>query len=305
MIETAQTIIKYNVNNSDTVIQTIIQGLIVGLQENKESILEKFIERYDTYVTKLWEREMTKPTEFANGQPFKFIVHNLTKDDFYDEFKTELVSSSLITDKEMCVCGRHQVGFILVPYNIKAAVPYDLYTINDYFLPSFYHKDYKNRNYRKAFNYPSAILPPSVVEEEVIEKNIEENGEILNNDNRKVFSEIIIDGWAPHALYTITNGEKEINPNYVRAQSLNKRYMFDFVDIDKSLYRIQNGLEPLTPTEQIDLARNLFAYTKSSIRDFEELYPKIYKLFLMLKRRGEYSADRFAYEFEKIKKLER
>lgn len=302
MIETAQTIIKYNVNNSDTVIQTIIQGLIVGLQENQENILEKFINRYNDYVGKLWEREMTNPKDFVDGRPFKFVVHNLTKDDFYDEFKTELVSSSLITDKEMCVCGRHQLGFILVPSNIKAAVPYDLFTINDYFEPSFSYKDYEHRNYREAFNYPSAILPPSVVEDEVINKSVAENGEILNNDNAKVFSEIIIDGWAPNAIYTITNGEKEINPNYQRAKKLNEKYMFDFIDIDKSLYRIQNGLEPLTPTEQIDLARNIFAYTKSSINNFEELYPRIYKLFLMLKRRGEYSTDRFAYEFQKIKK---
>lgn len=302
MFETAQVIINYNIDNRDTTIQSILKGLMVGLQENNENIIKKFIERYNTYLSKVWQKKMTNPSQYKAGEPFKFLVHNLTKNDFYGEFGTELVSSSLITDKAMCVCGRYQLGFVLVPYNIKAAVPYDLFTINDYFKPSFHHRDYLNREYHKAFNRPSAIISPDIIEEELINKTIATNGEMLNNDNYKVFSEVIIDGWAPSAIYTITNGEKEINPNYRRAQNLNRRYMFDFLDIDKSIYRMQNGLEPLTPTDQIDLARNLFAYTNTSIEQFEELYPKIYKLFLELKRKEEYTSIRFVHEFQKIKR---
>lgn len=302
MFETAQVIVKYNLNTKDTTIQTIVQGLIVGLQEKNRKIVKKFLERYNTYVSKVWQREITNPTAYQVGNPFKFVVHNLTKDDFYDEFKTELVSASLITDKTMGICGRNSLGFTLVPYNIKAAVPYDLFTINDYFQPSFYREDYENRDYDKAFNVNGALLMPEVVEDELISKTVEVNGEILNNDNGKVFSEVIIDGWAPNAIYTITNGEKEINPSYQRAQNLNKRYMFDFIDIDKSLYRIKNGLEPLTKTEQMDLARNLYAYTNTRIEDFETMYPKIYKLFLLLKRNGTYTPDTFVHEFQKIKK---
>ena len=83
---------------------------------------------------------------------------------------------------------------------------------------------------------------------------------------------------------------------------MNKIYMFNYLDIDKSVYRMQNGLEPLTKQEQIDLANNLLEYTQTSVENIEELYLKIYKLFLKLKERGLYSTDRFVREFQKIKK---
>ncbi len=302
MFETAQVIIKYNADSKDPFIQTFINGLTLGLKIKNPYITKKFINQYNEYLDKIWESEMDDPKQYQSGKPFKFIVHNLTKDDFYDEFKTELVSSSLITDKAMCVCGKNKLGFILAPYNIKAAVPYDLYTINDYFQPSFHYKDYENREYDKAFKYPGALLSPEIIEKEIINQTVEKNGEILNNDNNKVFSEVIIDGWCPTAIYTITNGEQEINPDYRRAQNLNNIYMFTFIDIDKSLYRSKNGLEPLTKQDQIALANNLFEYTNTSVENIEKLYLKIYKLFLKLKENNEYTTDRFVHEFQKIKK---
>ena len=302
MFETAEVIVKYNQGSKDSYIQTLVNGLTLGIQENNPHIVKKFLDQYNEYMDKIWKSEMTNPKEYEEGKPFKFIVHNLTKDDFYDEFRTELVSSSLITDKALCVCGKHKIGFTLAPYNIKAAVPYDLFTINDYFQPSFHYKDYENRPYHEAFSCPGAVLSPEIVETDIIKQTVEKNGEILNSYASKVFSEVIIDGWCPTAIYTITNGEKEISPDYRRAQDMNKIYMFNYLDIDKSVYRMQNGLEPLTKQEQIDLANNLLEYTQTSVENIEELYLKIYKLFLKLKERGLYSTDRFVREFQKIKK---
>ena len=302
MYETAKVILKYNSDNKDNIIQTILNGLTLGLQLENPYIIKKFLDQYNEYVAKIWEDKMTNPKEYEEGKTFKFIVHNLTKDDFYGEFKTELVSASLITDQTMSVCGQHRLGFILAPYNVKAAVPYDLYTINDYFEPSFHYRDYENRAYHEAFSCPGALLSPSIVEENIIKQTLEQNGELLNDEKAKVFSEIIIDGWMPTAIYTITNGEKEINPDYARAQNLNNRYMFTFIDIDKSLYRIKKGLEPLPKKEQIDLTRDLFSYTNTSVENIELLYPKVYELFLKLKENNEYTTDRFVHEFQKIKK---
>ena len=302
MFETAKLIIEYNKNSEDVGIRTIINGLKLGIELQNKHIVKKFVNQYNEYLDKIWKDEVTDPKSYNSGEPFKFIVHNLTKDDFYDEYKTELVSASLITNKSMCVCGKNKIGFVLAPYNIKAAVPYDLFTINDYFEPSFHLEDYNNREYNEAFSTASTILTPNVIEREIIKQTVDKNGELLNNDKAKIFSEIVIDGWCPTAIYTITNGEKEISRDYRRAQNLNKRYMFNYLDIDKSIYRIQNNLEPLTNGEQIELMENLFELTGTSIEQLEQLRERVIRLFLDLKEKNIYSSDLFIKEFQKIKK---
>lgn len=303
MLETrAKLIIKYNEQSKDPSIRMMVELLKTGIRLNDMAGLDACISTYNEYVRELWKKEMTNPKEYKEGESFKFAVHNLTKDDFYDEFATELVSGLLITNKIMGQCGKSNVGFILAPHNMEAAMPYDLYTNNDYYKKSFYYEDYKNRDYSKAFPKPAIMLPSEVLENEMVTKTIVENGEILNYDKKSVFPEMVFTSWLPTAIYTVTNGEKEINPDYRRAQKLNEVYWFDFVDIDKSIYRMKNNLEPLTNEEQLKLALNLFEVTNTSKEKLYDLYKDIYELFLTLKRNSEYTSDRFINEFQKIKK---
>lgn len=300
MLEKAKLIIDYN-DCDDQLINILINKIKECISKNNIDDLNELIEMYNIYVKQLWENQMTLPINYHEGKKFKFLVHNLTKDDFYDEFATEIVSASLITDKELCVCGRAKIGFILSPCNIVAAVPFDLFTKNDYFKPSFNLEDYNLRNYDELFNVENIILPPNRIEKMILEKSTNANGEMLNYEKSKIFSEIVIDGWYPTAIYTITNGEKELNSDYVRALNLNKYYMFDFIDIDKSVYRTKNGLEPLTINEQKELCLNILKLTNNSIELLENNYENIYKLFLEIKK-SEYSSDRMLRESVKILK---
>ena len=301
MYEKSKLVIEYNKNSKDLTIQSLIRELKHYLEINDVENIKRVMELYNTYVLEIWLKEMTKPEDYKQGEDFKFLVHNLTKDDFYEEFATDLVSGSLITNQCMGLCGESTVGFTLVPSNIKAAVPYDLYTSNGYYPKCFSYEDYLNRDYSKAFRFSAIILPPDAIVESVLQETIKLNGEMLNNDRSKVFSEIASEGFFPNAIYVVTSGEKEINPDYVRALNLNKKYMFTFLDIDKSLYRIKNGLEPLTDMEQIRLVMNLFSYTNTSVENYEKLRLSIYKLFLSLKEKEIYTPELFVHEFQKIK----
>lgn len=226
---------------------------------------------------------MTDIKNYKSGEPFKFIVHNLTKDDFDDEFITSVISASLITDKTMGVYNywnNSRVGFILFPDHIIAASEKDCYT--------------NNENKDNLFKQQVSIKTPKFIENYCIKTCKKINGEILSDEKEAIYSEIVMSGFYPIAIYAITNGEKEISNNYRRATQLNKKYLFNFIDIDKSIYRKKYNLEPITIKEQKELCKDLLMLL--NINYSEELINKYYKIiyeeFMNLKISNKYDSNK-------------
>lgn len=258
-------------------------NLISAIDRKDMNSLEIFRNIYNQYALCTWEKEMTRITDFKQGNPFKFIVHNLTKDDFDDEFITPIVSASLITDKTMGVYSYYntsRMGFILYPAQIIAADEKDCYT--------------NNEDVNNPFQITPSIKLPNEIEKQCIEICTKINGEILSDENKIIYSEIVLSGFYPIAIYAITNGEKEIGYNYRRTINLNKKYDFPFIDIDKSIYRENNNLEPITIKEQKELCRDiLYLLDINDNKLIDKYYYDIYKEFINLKKKQIYNSDTF------------
>lgn len=260
------------------------------------------VERMKEYINnisaKLYTQQLTDPKSFMNGNPFMFVVHNLTShtdikvtDEFY---RKNFLSGSLITDKEMGLYGRNKVGFIYpVENNLLAADSKDIQSYN------------KDNDHSLEFigQYDTPMIkPPLHVEQECMQKTISETGEILNyGENSNVYNEVVLDirNKKPSGIFCITNGEKGLNSNYIAAVKLAEEFQLPLIDIDMSIYRSMNGLEPLTVSEQKKMTENiLYLYDKDTYYDLgfrknvaEAYYQQIYSNFITLKSNNQYSEE--------------
>jgi hypothetical protein len=274
--------------------------LIASSNDFKPEDVENISQYFNNISLKLFEQHQTDPKNFVNGESFVFTVHNLTSytdlkinDEFY---RKNFISTSLITDKEMGLYGSNKVGFIYpVDGNIVAADSKDVYSYNT--------KDNDSQIFIGKFDKPT-IKPPIQIEQECMKKTIEKTGEILNySKNSNVYSEVVLDikNMKPTGVFCVTNGEKELNPNYVEAMRLSKEFNLPLVDIDMSIYRVKNGLAPITEDNKIQLATDmLYMYYKGLDQNVDygdrlkiaQIHSeKISEMLMTLKSDGQYSIE--------------
>lgn len=184
------------------------------------SDLENIIKKYNNKASEVWKNYCTSITDFKQGEPFAFIVHNLTHGKINGDFKTKYVSCSLITNEQLGLFGTHQVGFIMPPTDIISALFKDTYTYN-----------YKNTNsFNKLFNN----VPPVALPQEIIDINKKQtNEELLNYSNSVIYNEIVKNEFNPIGIFYYDNSEY----NYEMALKLQKEYSLPIVKIDYNLYK--------------------------------------------------------------------
>ena len=263
---------KAQLNDSEkSIIQDVKSQLEIIMKSDdfKEEDVEAIAKYINGVSAKLFMVQQTQPQNFVSGEPFMFVAHNLTSstdikatDELY---RKNFISASLITDKEMALYGNNRVGFIYsIDNNVIASDSKDIYSYNT--------SDDASQVFIGKYDKPT-IKPPTQIEQECMQKTIDKNGEILNyvsvdsnnfyKSENNFYSEVVLDirKKRPTGVFCVTNGEKELNLDYIEAKRLADEFGVPLVDIDISLYRSKSGLEPTTKNERIkSVADMLFVY---------------------------------------------
>lgn len=255
------------------------------------SFIQEQVERYNEYAIGIWNEYLTK-TEDGKENGFKYLIHNLAKGEIKGDFRTKYMSTSLITNRTMGVFGgKSKYGLILKPKHIVSADYKDTYTNN-------YRGDDE-----QLFNIKPPIKLPQEIEEICIEQTIEANGEMLNYDEASIYSEIVVDEYEVVGMYFISNGEGELSPNYERAKRMAKERGIELKELDISQCRVDNGLEPMTESTQIEFCRNILYRCCDEDRELQEAYQRysssftdkyareFYEKYMQLKEQGKSSKE--------------
>jgi len=83
-------------------------SVMINNNQINDDILMRVEQELKSVVDKVWSNSITNATEFKQGEPFKFIVHNISSDEMNGKRlgnygRKGRLSFSLITDKK-CVC---------------------------------------------------------------------------------------------------------------------------------------------------------------------------------------------------------
>ncbi len=230
------------------------------------------ISSYNEYMQAYYRSHISDASKLESGQDFKFIVHNVTNG-FPEtlDFKTRYVSASLITDKTLGLFSgfseaefnTNRKGFILSPSNIVSAQHKDTWTSNR-------ESGSDNLFYREGY----AILSPETIEKRCLDIAKENKFDQLS-ENAPIYSEIVIDGFLPQAVFCITNGEGTLNPDYRDSLKQAKKFGLPLIEINQREYRKKANLSPLTPVGERILTKEVIErimpeYMKS-VNDFNNL----------------------------------
>lgn len=211
------------------------------LKENP-NIMNKVVKEIAPINNKIWNKDLTNPNNFQNGEKFKFLIHNFTTGSSLEEqiyamqaFRNNRISCSLITDSFVGIYdsdSKRRVGLIY-PSDSKIITSgkKDLYTIEE-------GQDYIIKNKE----YASNLLSPNFLEEAGKIQTAESNEEF---DYSTTYNEVLIQNEEPCAVYLIGYGEKDINNDYQSLIELANKLDIPFVEIDMMEYRINKGLTPL------------------------------------------------------------
>lgn len=306
----------YNLYNSYYQISNYIKSDVLT-----DEILADIETKLQYISNKIWASSITNPENYKSGEPFMFIVHNVSKTDMETTninghaARDGRISVSLITDKEMGVYGAHKYGFIYPNDSKIITAGYkDLYS---------YETKEEGRFCQNSNN--SKLIPPQAIENYSANLCIQQNGKNLNSDKANIYNEILLDstnGLKPVGIYCITFGEKELSYDYESAKKLAEQTGLPLIDIDISLYRTKKNQgtyltdeEALSVKEQKEFAeRFLKQYYKSKNYDLEtsqnfvetdlRLYQDmIIDIFLNEKRKNNINKENLFKAFEEKKQL--
>lgn len=287
--------------NASNNLLNIKRELEKALQSEKTDIgvIQECVNKYNEYALQIWNEYLTNVEE-GKENDFKYLIHNCSKGEIKEDFRTKALSSSLITNKTMGVFGsKSKYGLILKPKHIISADYQDSYTYN------------KREEGQELFNIKPPIRLPQEIEEICIKQTIEANGEMLNYDTANIYSEIVVDDYEVVGIYYISNGEKELSPNYDRAKRMAEARGLDLKELDISRCRQDNGLELMTEESQKEFCRTvLYKYCcqdeklKKEYFDggnsFVEMnYKGFYDKYVKLKENPEYTSEDILKEFKK------
>lgn len=179
-------------------------------QENLDfKKLEKLFFEIQGIILDDWKKNLSSVNDYKLGSPFKYICHSTSSNGWSGEYLGRFVSASLLTENHTYTYNL-PYGLIMDPNDIIMAYSEDLYIRNN-------SKDVNNL-------YNSGVLP--------IVQSIK-----TVNDNTVYYNEVVLDGFHPIGIFCITDGSKELNPNYLGALKLKESFPdLPFIDLDITFF---------------------------------------------------------------------
>ena len=102
-----------NVNNDFLKIKSELEA---ALQSEKTDVglIQECINKYNEHALEIWNDYLTN-VEDGKENDFRYLIHNCSKGEIKEDFRTKALSSSLITNKTMGVFGsKSKYGLILL-----------------------------------------------------------------------------------------------------------------------------------------------------------------------------------------------
>lgn len=232
--------------------------------------IEKLFLEIQGVILDDWKANIDSVDSYKPGLPFKFICHSTNSNVWSGSYYSRFVSASLLTENHTYTYNQ-PYGFIMNPNDIIMTDSEDLYIRNN-------SDDLDNI-------YLSGVLPTVKSF-----KNVDENTIYYN--------EIVLDGFNPIGIFCISDGSKELNPYYLDALELKKKFpnlpILDFDlsyfanDIDTILYR--NAL--------VDTIEEEIGIYHSGNSNYYEYFSYFWNDFMNLKK-GNYSSRDIINLFKK------
>lgn len=243
--------------------------------------LENFCNEYNNIIKNEYKKTMSDVNSFKNGIPFNFICHSIDNVNFQGDFKTQFVSTSYI-NQENYDLYKSNFGFIFDPKDIVWASDKDSFIINQAQTVG----DISRATYMPLFMHPKLVMEKN----KRLKKLNEEKGL-----SKKVYNEIVIDGFNPIGIFCLTNGSKELNDNYCSALKLKEQFPnLPLIDIDLTLYK---GYDRKKQKNDLIYSLNsLFNYNYLNNESILDKYDLFFDKFIEMKKNNE-------FEIEKIKQL--
>lgn len=272
------------------VIKAQLEEVMSG--ENTDiSLTQDCIKRYNGHATAIWNDYLTSPDE-GKKNLFRYVLHNITRGEMRGDSTSKRLSASLGTNRIMGLyMAKQKYGLILKPKRIIAADSKDTQTHN--------YTDDED----EIFISFQPIKLPQEVEEECIQRTIEENGEMLNYDNTQVYSEVVLAEYEIQGIFFVSNGEGELSPEYNLAKKMADDRGIPLKELDLFQCRKDNGLEPISKGEQPEFLRNILKqycngnealekmYTHLNSQFVSEYYERFYEAYKKLKNEGKCSKE--------------
>lgn len=236
-------------------------------------MLDKIVGNAQQKILQKWVGATTNVDDYKLGEPFRFLCHSVDGYNWYGSFRSKYVSCSLICDKYMNVL-HYEYGFILPSKNIVAASDKDLNTNN---------RALDDNHLFESQNIE--IKTP----DEIIELCLKRK-EVKSEDTR--WNEIVEEGFNPEAIFCLTDGSKELDPDYIGAYNLKEHFpKLKVVEIDKTLYLPEEKqLELLDRLiHQINLCKRCDGTLKGLFSSC--LFKKFWYEFMELKKSGNYTTE--------------
>lgn len=240
-------------------------------------------------ILKEWDNYFGKIDSMTDDN-FAFIGHSVRSYEFNKNFYSRYVSTSLFTQDltDTYMCG---YGFILAPKNIVGASSHDMYVNND-------AED-------SELLIRSSIIKPIDHPKKIIDECLNLKKQNIESGNpKRVYSEVVIDGFEPVGIFCFTDGSKSLNLNYQSAKKLQEKfpnlmiYSFDIMKRKKGteLDEIKLSLINRLRKEFNPLCTEFDATSLSMYDYFFEEYEK-------LKQRNNFDEEEIKIIFNKNIKL--
>ncbi len=224
-----------------------------------------------------WKEYVTDINAYEPGKPFRFLCHSTSRVDYDKEFDTRFVSTSLLTE-DLTETYRSGFGFILPPDAIVAAAGCDMYIRNE-------TDDVDSLG---TVSLVTKLDGPEKVVKECLERKRKVQRE---KKNESVYSEVVVDGFHPVAIFCLTDGGKEFNYNYCQAKKLQEKFPhLKIIELDMTLYH-ENSMEDSCRSlvEKIEQKRT------GEYREENEYYcsrlTRFWNSFMELKKKGSYETS--------------
>ncbi len=267
-------------------IKNNLQKLISSTKTDIKSI-QININEYNKFAMQVWKEYLTKPTNKDNSE-FRYLVHNLNKGTIKGKFSQNIVSTSLITNREMGLyrSGSSKYGLIINPKNIVSAEYRDSYTLN-----------YSEFNEEKFCLEKPPIQLPQEIEKLAMDITVAENGELLNYEKANIYTEVVVDQYDITGIFIVTNGEVTLSPDYENAKQLADEYNLPLIELNICQERVKKGLEPMTEHTKKEFCRNVF---REYSRNYEDISQEFLNHSDLLE---EYSDSHYEILYQKCKNL--
>ncbi len=227
--------------------------------------LDRLFLEVQTKILNHWREFITDVHQFQNGKIFYFLGHSTSETQFHGEFWHRFVSCSLLTP-QLTETFHNGFGFLFPPENIVAARGYDMYVNNE---------AESVEELIDAHSYWIQIDMPERVMEDTLS----------HSKNR--YSEVVIDGFHPIALFCLSLGTKNLNYNYRSVHTLQKSFPdLPIVDIDLTYYQTDWLKMCLDVIAEIEYA--LTDHYGSFAKSYGRRFQKFWEEFQALKKNPDY-----------------